>query len=330
MKGVEHSLPQLARQLDYGEAASLPALELDQLSSLTSAGARSLSFLEYPQRQLGRLWRTRLAELRATKAGAVLVPESVVGELDYHGSSVLVPVADVNAAVQRALELLYPPIAVNPGVHPTAVIDASARVDPGAEIGAQVVIGAGCEIAAGCILHPGCVLGQHCSLGAGTVLYPRVVLYDHCRLGAGCILHSGVVVGADGFGFNKGDDGYWRKKRHVGGVIIGDDVEIGANSCVDQGAYQPTNIGSGVKIDNLVQIGHNVAIGERGLICAQAGVAGSAQLGADTVLAGKTGVKDNTSVPAGTVVKVGDLFLRASARGAILRSMPTKREGSRT
>jgi len=172
-----------------------------------------------------------------------------------------------------------------PGVHVTAVLASGARVAPTAEIGAHVVIGEGVTIGAGAVIGAGSVLGDGVSIGASTRLGPRVVVFERVRIGARCILHSGSIVGADGFGFAP-DAGTWQKIPQVGSVVVGDDVEIGANTTIDRGAIEDTIIEEGVKLDNLVQIAHNVRLGAHTVIAAMAGVAGSTKVGERCMIAG--------------------------------------------
>ncbi len=169
-----------------------------------------------------------------------------------------------------------------PGVHATAVVEEGAFIDPAASIGAMVSIGHGARIEAGVVIAAMCHVGAGAAVGAGTWLKPRVVLGDGCRMGRRGILHSGVVIGADGFGFapsGRDDDARWEKIEQLGAVVIGDDVEIGANTCVDRGALDDTVIEDGVKLDNLVQIGHNVRVGAHSAFAGCVGVAGSARIG---------------------------------------------------
>jgi UDP-3-O-[3-hydroxymyristoyl] glucosamine N-acyltransferase len=170
-------------------------------------------------------------------------------------------------------------------IHPTACIDASARVDPGVSIGAFAYIGPHAVIADGVHIGAHCVVGQNASVGQGSRLSARVTLGDDCSIGARCIVHSGVVIGADGFGFAP-HAGRWEKIEQLGHVRIGNDVEIGANTCIDRGSLQDTVIEDGVKLDNLIQIGHNVRVGAHSALAGCVGVAGSATIGAHCTIGG--------------------------------------------
>lgn len=190
--------------------------------------------------------------------------------------------------------------------HPQG-IDLNAVISPDAELGDEVAIGAGCVIEAGarigrgCVLYPLCYIGQQVKIGDGCVLYPNVTLMPGVKLGNRVIVHSGTVIGSDGFGYVT-VDGIHRKVPHIGSVEIGDDVEIGANVCIDRAKTGVTRIGSGTKVDNLVHVGHNVQIGENCLLVAQVGIAGSSQLGRFVVLAGQVGVTDHVNIGDGAVV----------------------------
>ena len=297
-------------------------VSITAITDLGSADAQSLSFLEYPDLR-PQLWRQRLQSFRASAAGAVLVPAKQ--EIEYQGQAILLPVPDVNVALQKSISLLYPEPEARSCWHPSASVAADADIGANVELGAHVVIGAGCRIADNCIIKAGCVIGANCSIGAGSLLHPRVVIYDNCQVGRKCILHSGVVIGADGFGFSN-NGGKWVKKRHIGGVILGNEVEIGANSCVDRATYGNTAVADGCKIDNLVQIGHNVQLGAHSLACAQAGVAGSARVGANCIIAGKAGVMDNSSMPNKSTVKAANIFIKASKSSQLIYRLVQERQ----
>lgn len=213
------------------------------------------------------------------------------------------------------------------GIHPTAIVAATAKLAQGVSVGPHVSI------------------GENAQIGAGTSIGAGVRIGDNCNIGADCILHPNVVIGADGFSFvteapshvevarttlGQGDvpvldDPRWHRIHSLGGVLIGDEVEIGANSTVDAGTLRPTTIGNGTKVDNLVQIGHNAVIGEHCLICAQAGVAGSARVGDRSVLGGKAGLADNTTVGADVVIGGGSIVLSNVPDGRVMLGYPATR-----
>jgi len=186
------------------------------------------------------------------------------------------------------------------GVHPSAVIEG--ELGPEVSVGPFVYVARGARIARGATLYAGVHVDRDASVGAGSVLFDHVVIRHGCHVGARCILHAGVVIGADGFGFAQDPDGAHQKIPQVGDVVIEDDVEIGANSCVDRGALGTTRVGEGSKLDNLVQVGHNVTIGPRSLLVAQSGVAGSSKLGRGVTLAAQAGVAGHIRVGDGALV----------------------------
>ncbi|MFQ5414990.1 MAG: UDP-3-O-(3-hydroxymyristoyl)glucosamine N-acyltransferase [Phycisphaerae bacterium] len=199
-------------------------------------------------------------------------------------------------AVARLLAAFAPDVAGPPsGVHPTAVVHDTAVVGPGAAIGPHVVIGAGTRIGASCVMHAGVYVGRDCTIGAGCVLWPHAVVRERCVLGDRVTLHPHAVVGADGFGFYF-DAGRHERVPHIGAVILEDDVEIGACACVDRAKVGHTVVGRGTKIDNHVQVAHNVHIGEHCVIAGQAGISGSARIGDFCTLAGRAGVIDHVQL----------------------------------
>jgi len=180
-------------------------------------------------------------------------------------------------------------------IHPTAVIDPSAVLEEGVGVGAYAVVGKHCRLGAGVRVGEHCVLGDNVTIGSGSRLYPRVTLYEDCQIGGECIIHSGAVLGADGFGFLLAE-GIQAKIPQVGDVVIGNHVEIGANTTIDRGTLGSTVVGDGTKIDNCVQIGHNCVIGRHSILCAQVGLAGSTIVGDYVYLAGQVGVAGHVSI----------------------------------
>ena len=225
-----------------------------------------------------------LARAEQGEASAIIVPGEVASN-----HKVLIRVANARVAFARAMELFFPEPPVTPGIHPTAVIAKSAQIHETAQIGPYCVIGERVRIGAGTALHGADFVADDCRLGDAVVLFPNVTLYARTHLGNRVRIHAGTVIGADGFGYVL-DAGAHRKVPQIGNVVIGDDVELGANVTIDRGALKATVIGKGTKIDNLVQIAHNVEIGEHCLLVAQAGVAGSSHLGNYVVLGGQVGI----------------------------------------
>lgn len=204
-------------------------------------------------------------------------------------TKVLIRVSNARVAFAKALALFFPEPKFAPGVHPSAIIALDAQIDPSAHIGPHCVVGAQTKIGARAVLTAGVCVANNCRLGDDVWLLPNVTVYARTEIGQRVRVHAGTVIGSDGFGYVL-DAGAHRKVPQVGNVIIGDDVEIGANVTIDRGALGPTVIGKGTKIDNLVQVAHNVRIGEHCLIIAQVGIAGSTKVGSYTILAGQAGV----------------------------------------
>lgn len=258
-----------------GEVVGNPATQLNGFAPADRAQAGDLTFAENEE---------FLRSAAQSAASAIIVGEQVkiVGK-------VLIRVANARIAFAKALALFFPEPVLPAGIHPTAVVAATAQIDPTAHIGPGCVVGQRTRVGARAVLHAGDVVGDDCRLGEDTVLFPNVTLYARSELGNRVRVHAGTVIGSDGFGYVQ-DKGIHRKVPQIGNVIIGDEVEIGANVTIDRGALGPTAIGKGTKIDNLVQIAHNVQIGEHCLVVAQVGIAGSTRLGNYVVLAGQVGL----------------------------------------
>ena len=195
-------------------------------------------------------------------------------------------------------------------------------------IGAQVSVGQGVSIGENVVIHPGCVIGDGVTLGADTVLYPNVTVYAGCQLGQRVIVHSGTVIGADGFGFAP-DGGRWLKIPQIGRVIIGDDVEIGANTSIDRGALDDTIIGNGCKLDNQIQIGHNCVIGEHSVIAGCVGIAGSTRLGKGCMLGGAAMILGHLEIADGTIISPGSMVMKSITKaGKYTALFPLEEHGN--
>ena len=276
-----------------GELAGDPLAVVGRVQPLARAGERDIAFLT----------RSKLRDqLAQTRAGAVILPDDLKGVLPPSGNAIYTrdPYLYYALLSQWLWQAGQPPFA--PGVHPLAQVDPQARVSTRARIDAFAVIEAGAEVADGVHVASGCYVGRDARIGEGTVLHPRSVVMWGCRLGKRCVLHPGAVVGGDGFGFARDEQGAGVRIAQVGSVVIGDDVEIGANSTVDRGALDDTVIGDGVKIDNLVQIAHNVRIGEHTALAGCVGVAGSAQIGAYCFIGGGAGIAGHLRIADGVVI----------------------------
>lgn len=233
-----------------------------------------------------------LKQALASQVGAIIVPAECP---DVPKPVIRVP--NPRAAFGVVLAVMRRPLPLNQGIHPQASIGKGAQIDETAQIGPFAVIEDGARIEAGAQIFPHCYVGEGCVVGENSILYPGVVLYQDVHIGQNGIIHSGVVLGADGFGFAwTGQD--QMKIPQVGGVIIGENVEIGANSCVDRATCGETTVGNGTKLDNLVQIAHNVSVGEHTVLAALVGIGGSTEIGDRVVMGGQAATADH--------VKVGD------------------------
>src|SRR5437660_753145 len=228
------------------------------------------------------------------------------------GGKVLIRVPNARVAFAKILPLFFPDRVFQPGIHPTAVVATPATIDPSAHIGPYCIVGEYVTIGARTVLQGQNHIGANCRLGENDNIFPNVTIYPSTEIGHRVRIHSGSVIGSDGFGYVQ-DGGLHRKVPQIGNVIIRDDVEIGANVTIDRGALGPTIIGRGSKIDNLVQIGHNVVIGEHCLVVAQAGIAGSTRLGNYVVLGGQVGLAGHLKI--GNRVSVG-------AQSGVMNNIP--------
>ena len=261
----------------YGcELQGDPDATVDRVAALQEAGPGSVAFLANPR------YRRHLATTRAT---AVVLDAA---------SAAACPVAALvarnpYATFARIAQQLHPSPPVSAGVHPSAVVEPGAVVDPTASVGAHAYVASGATVGPRASIGPGSIVLAGASIGADTRLVARVTVCERARLGARCIVHPGAVIGADGFG-HAPDEGGYVKVPQLGAVVIGDDVEVGCNTTIDRGALGDTVIGNGVKIDNLVQVGHNVRIGEHTVIAACSGISGSAVIGRRCMLGGMVGI----------------------------------------
>ena len=265
------TLGQLAAQFGC-ELVGDAGVVVKRVGTLANAAPDAVTFLA------NSLYR---AQLKGTRAAAVILAPR---DRDACPVASLVH-PEPYLAYARIAAALHPWATVVPGVHTSAVVSASARVAASAQVDAQAVVGSDCSVADEVVIGAGAVLGANVSVGKGTRIGARVTLLDGVRVGARCIVHPGAVIGADGFGFAP-DHGAWQKIPQVGSVVIGDDVEIGANTTIDRGAIDDTVIEDGVKLDNLVQIAHNVRVGAHTVMAAMSGIAGSTKVGKRCMIGG--------------------------------------------
>ncbi len=286
--------------------------EITGVSPLDRAGSSELSFLANAR---------YLPYFRGSGAGAVLLTAAHATEPGYDGGRIVV--RDVHRALARLLPLLYPAPAPEPGVHPTAVIDESAVLGSGVTVGPYAVIGRSVHLGDDVQIGAHTVVGEGCDLAAGVVLHSQVTLYPGVRIGARSIVHSGTRLGVDGFGYVF-TEGMHRKVPQVGGCNIGSDVEIGANTTIDRGSIGFTEIGDNVKIDNMVHIGHNVRVGDRSLLVAQVGVAGSSIIGSGVTLGGQVGVSGHLTIGDGATLAAQAGVFGDLPGGAVYSGYPAR------
>ena len=303
------TLEELARRLGgrvFGEAT----LAVEGVKPLDEAGPGELALLTLPR---------YAPEAARSQAAAFLTTEALAPP----GRPALV-VDDPHRALAALLALFHPPESPPaPGVSERAWVAPTARLGAGCSIGPMAVVGEGCVLGERVRLHPGAIVGEGCTIGDDTVLHPGVSVYPGTRVGRRVLVHSGAVLGSDGFGFAQAG-GEWVKIPQVGGLRVEDDVEIGANVAVDRGSLGDTVIGRGTKIDNLVQIAHNVRIGEASALAGQAGIAGSTRLGARTMLAGQAGVGGHLTLGERVVVASKSAVYDDLADGAFVAGIPAR------
>ncbi len=281
-------------EITSGRLVGDPTVAINGINRIEHARSNEITFLSNEQ---------YVKFLPLTKAGCVIISESLFASAPTVGIPVIVA-DDAYRAFVRVMQTFFPPTTMPPGVRAaTATIDASAKVADTASIGPGCVVGRNCVIADGVQLTANVVLYADVKVGANTVIHANVSCSHGTTIGERCIIHPGVVIGADGFGFFENPDGSFEKIPQVGTVVIGNDVEIGANTAIDRAAVGVTKIGDGVKLDNLIHIAHGVEIGANTAIAAQAGISGSARLGQRNRIAGQVGVVGHISTTDDVIVE---------------------------
>jgi UDP-3-O-[3-hydroxymyristoyl] glucosamine N-acyltransferase len=282
-------------------------VEIDRVAGIEDAGPGAVSFVANPR---------YLRLLASTRAAAVIVRP----EVDTPLPSLLC--ANPYLTFARAVSLLHPREAPAPGIHPSAQVDPTAVLAEGVHVGALAVIGPRVRIGRGSVIHPHVVLYPEVEIGQGCVLHSAVQVREACRVGDRVIIQNGAVIGGDGFGFARDDEGRYQKILQIGTVVIEDEVEIGALTAVDRAALGETRIGRGTKVDNLVQIGHSVSVGSDTVIAGQVGVAGSTRIGSRVTLAGQVGVAGHLTVGDGAIATAQTGIPGSVEAGALVSGSP--------
>ncbi|HEY0079377.1 MAG TPA: UDP-3-O-(3-hydroxymyristoyl)glucosamine N-acyltransferase [Pyrinomonadaceae bacterium] len=284
-------------------------LEIKGAAGLDDAEAGHVTFLANPR---------YTPRVQTTRASAIYLSEGV----EARQGLVVLRAADPYLAYTRALRLFYPEPAVEPFVHPSAVIDETARLGEGVHVGACTVVGRGVEIGAGVRLYPNVTIYEGARIGAHSVIHAGASIRENSILGERVVVHNNAVVGSDGFGYAKDEEGRWLKIPQTGRVRIEDDVEIGAGTTIDRASVGETRIARGAKIDNLVQIGHSCTVGEDTLLCAQVGLAGSSHIGRRVVLAGQAGVAGHLTIGDDVVLTAKSATSHNVPPGKVLSGIP--------
>lgn len=306
----------MVSELVGGELIGDPNRMVCGVASLKEAGPEQISFV-------GNKKYEHL--LTGAKAGVVIVCKDLASSPAENRT--LIVVENVDYAFSQAIMIFAPPaVEWARGVHPSAVVDPSAKLGEGVSVGPNAVIDAGAEIGPGTMIGAGCYIGHNVKIGAKCTLYPNVTIMYRCIVGNLAVIHPGVVIGADGFGFIPGPKGLV-KVPQTGIVEIGDDVEIGANTTIDRARFGRTWIKSNVKIDDQVMVAHNVVVGESSILVAQSGIAGSAELGRGVILAGKAGVNGHITIGDGVKVAGTSNVVKSLPAGSVALGTPA--EGQR-
>jgi len=301
-------LSQIASALDVRLENGSPDTEITGLNGIEQAGPGELTFVSNPKYS---------AAARRTKASAVIVGE------DFPAiPAAMLRAKDPYLTFARALELFHQPLRYAGGVHPTAVVHASVRIGANAHIGPYAVIDENVQIGANAVLLAHVVIYRGVQIGDNFFAHAHAVVRENCLIGNNVLLQNGVVIGADGFGFAKTAEGRWHKIPQPAPVVIEDDVEVQANSCLDRASVGETRIGRGVKVDNLVQVGHGSHVGEDVLLCAQVGLAGSTEIGNKVILTGQVGVVGHCKIGEGAIVTPQSGVAHDIPAGALVSGAP--------
>lgn len=307
------TLGQLAERVG-GRALGDPSFEIARIDAIDEAAADSLTFATTP---------AYLEAALKSRAGAVLVDESLLTRKEDTAPKHLIAVPSARLALATLLQAFERPRKRGPFRDPSALVDATATIGPDVYVGAAVIVGAGARIGARAVLEAGSFVGAETQIGADTLLHPRASVLDGCMIGERVVLHCGAVIGSDGFGWVF-VDGKLTRIPQVGNVVLEDDVEIGANTCIDRAQTGSTQIGEGTKIDNLCQIGHNCRIGKHCGIAAQCGFAGSTTLGDYVLVGGKSGFAGHLTVGSRTRIAGNTMVWKSVPEDAQYSGQPAR------
>jgi len=301
-------IAEIAAALDLRLENGSPDINITGVKGIEEAATGDITFVANPKYGLAA---------KTTRASAIIVSE------DFPS----VPVAMLRSknpylAFARAIELFYQPPRYSPGIHPTAIVAPSAKIGKGAHLGPYVVVADDVVVGDDAVLLAHVVLYSGARIGHHFFAHAHSVVREHCRIGNNVVLQNGVVIGADGFGFAKDETGRWYKIVQSGPAVLGDNVEVQANACIDRASVGETCIANGSKIDNLVQVGHGSKVGENTLLCAQVGLAGSTDVGKNVILAGQVGVAGHCKIGDGAIATAQSGIPSDVASGAVVSGYP--------
>lgn len=295
-----------------GEIEGNPDAKVNTVAKIEEGHEGALSFLANPKYE---------HYIYTTQSTVVLVNKDFIPSKKITVTLIRVP--DAYSAFASLLTLVEQSKPKKKGIHPTAVIESSAKVGEAVYIGPYAYIGENSTIGRGCIIYPHVFIGDNCKVGNDSILYPGVTVYHECFVGNKCIIHAGAVIGSDGFGFAPVSEGEYKKIPQIGNVVIEDDVEIGANVTIDRATMGSTILHKGVKLDNLIQIAHNVELGENTAMAAQSGIAGSTKLGKNCMIGGQVAINGHIKVADGTKVGAqGGIYQTVTEENTILQGTP--------
>lgn len=303
-------LSELAEKTDSRIEQAAEDLEIAGAAGLDIAGKGEITFLANPK---------YTPQIKTTNASAIFLRES---EQIERADIAVLRAKDPYLAYTRALRLFHPELKRRNFIHPSAVIDETAEIGANVFIGASAVVGANCRIAEGVQILPNVTVYENVSIGKDSVIHSNVSIRENCEIGERAIIYNNVVIGSDGFGYAKDENRRWLKIPQTGRVVIEDDVEIGAGTCIDCASVGETRIKRGAKIDNLVQIGHSCTVDEDALICAQTGLAGSSVIGKRVILAGQVGIAGHLKVGDDAVITAKSATSHDVAPGKIMSGIP--------